>query len=359
MHLGNKRSISALRQVLEPLASQTRVIDTLDGPVLLLMSAEHVYELKPIWAGEGYPRDVKVALDLTPLDGLAPSQTPVVVASNMSRGAQAYLDERNMPWADEHGRAHIVARPALLVHAGASRKVAVSRPGVRWSPSAGAVAELVLTHISHERRSVAHPALSGVLPPNSVLAAGLPVSSAQVSKVLQRFDVEGWTRKSGAQRGPAAERHLEDPSGLLSSWAAWQAHRRLPAVRTHATWQDPEDFLADRLAPALPSYSWCVTGWLAANRLAPFTTSVPNITCYVEPEVFDHGLGQVVEEAGLRRVESGARVTFLRAEPQVLTLARRMDVPIASDVRIYADLLAAGARGEDAADHLREVLIGY
>jgi hypothetical protein len=86
---------------------------------------------------------------------------------------------------------------------------------------------------------------------------------------------------------------------------------------------------------------------------------VPNITCYLEPDVFDEGIPEILKGAGLRVVDSGARVIFKEADPQVLTLARSATVPMACDVRIYADLLTAGARGEDVANHLREVVLGY
>ena len=356
MQLRDKRGVSALRRVFAPLRVQTRVVDTRGGPMLVVMSPSKEYELFPIWAGEGFPRDVLGALSLQPPASLAASQVPVVVSVDMSRGAQRYLEEQGLSWADEQGRAHIVAAPALLVtRAAAAPRAPRDRPGMRWSPSAGAVAELLLTQFAQELKDT--PGV--LLPPNAVVAGALPVSVAQVSKVLQAFDAQGWTRKSGAERGPGAERQLVDPSALLSSWAAWHAHRKARSIKTHATWQDPETFVRERLAPALPPHSWCLTGWLAADRLAPFTTTVPTVTCYLQPDVFEHELDAIIDRVGLRRVTAGARVTFVEAEPQVLTLARGADLPLASDVRIYADLLVAGARGEDAAHHFREVRLGY
>jgi hypothetical protein len=105
-----------------------------------------------------------------------------------------------------------------------------------------------------------------------------------------------------------------------------------------------------------------LTGWLAADLLAPFTTSVPTITCYVSPKVIDTRLPAVFDQAGLRSVKTGSRVDFLPTEPHVLAMAGRNlnpRLPLASPVRVYADLLAMGARGEDAASHLREVRLGY
>jgi hypothetical protein len=108
-----------------------------------------------------------------------------------------------------------------------------------------------------------------------------------------------------------------------------------------------------------------LTGSLAAELLAPFTTSVPTITCYVSPNVIDTSLPTVFEQAGLRPVKAGSRVDFRPAEPHVLAMAEHnadnanLHLPLASPVRVYTDLLALGARGKDAADHLREVRLGY
>ncbi len=352
------RAVVALRRVLNLLPAATRVLDTPNGPVMLVEAPGFTYELVPIWAGEGFPRDVRVALSLNPVRTLATSQIPVLVAGRMSPGAQTLLAEQGLSWADEQGAAQLAAPPALLVTRVAAIGPAGKRPGFRWTPSAGAVAEQILTMFGAELKDIEPPS-SIPLPPTHLLAASLPVSLAQVSRVLQAFDAQGWTRKVGSERGTGAERRLLEPSALLSAWAQWQAQRTARTVRTHATWQDPDRFLLDRLAPVMPHHAWCLTGWLAASRLAPFTTTVPSITCYLEPDAFDEGLPRILEAAGLRVVESGARVIFKEAEPQVLTLARSDSVPMASGVRIYADLLTAGARGEDAANHLREVVLGY
>jgi hypothetical protein len=46
------------------------------------------------------------------------------------------------------------------------------------------------------------------------------------------------------------------------------------------------------------------------------------------------------------------------SDPRVLNLAdRRTDVPTVSPPRLYADLASFGARGQDAADHVKEQLV--
>ena len=204
-----------------------------------------------------------------------------------------------------------------------------------------------------------HPTLA---PAHQKIAEMTRVSAPQVSKVLGRFDEQGWTAKRGTERGPRASRVVVDPAGLLGSWAAWHVTRLTPPIRAHAVFQDPRHFMSEKLAPALTPGTWCLTGWLAAEFLAPFTTSVPTITCYISPNMIDASLPAVFDQAGLRPVKTGSRVDFRPAEPHVLAMAERntnLHLPLASPVRVYADLLALGARGEDAASHLREVRLGY
>ena len=51
-------------------------------------------------------------------------------------------------------------------------------------------------------------------------------------------------------------------------------------------------------------------------------------------------------------------MTFWMSDPRVLKLAaQRADVPTVSPPRLYADLASFGARGQDAADHVKEQLI--
>lgn len=64
--------------------------------------------------------------------------------------------------------------------------------------------------------------------------------------------------------------------------------------------------------------------------------------------------------AGLRKVESGARVELVQADPYVLRRTiTESDAPQVTGVRLYGDLLRLGVRGSDAAEHLRATRIGF
>jgi hypothetical protein len=351
--------VRALRKL--PVAAR---VDPLPGGAAIELGG-HVYRFAVHWAGSGYPNEV-----LRTIDGIAPppstsppatstpDATAVVTARRISPGAQRILDARGISWADEEGAARITAAPALLVSTVARSWDQTPRPGsgMRWSPSAASVAELILDQHARTATGSGEPT---ALPPGAVLAAQLPFSAAQVSKVLVRFDERGWTRKDGPQRGPSATRTLADPSGLLDSWARWYDRRVPRQALLHATYADSQDFVAEHLAPALAPDWWCVSGWLGLAHLAPFATATPTILCHVSEETWDLRLEEVFAQARLRRVEEGARVVLVRADAHLRQLIRPGSPPLAPDLRVYGDLRREGPRGREAAEHLREFHLGF
>ena len=123
---------------------------------------------------------------------------------------------------------------------------------------------------------------------------------------------------------------------------------------------DPMQFLVDELGPALDNHNigWAVTGWAAAERLAPFATAVPALQVYIEERALWGPLSLAMQDIPVRWVESGGRIEFRSADSHLLELAgRRNGIPLATAPRVFADLQALGGRGEDAAMHVREEVI--
>jgi hypothetical protein len=117
--------------------------------------------------------------------------------------------------------------------------------------------------------------------------------------------------------------------------------------------------LREDVGPALDRHvGWSLTGWAALELSAPFTTTIPSLHIYVVEDDFAGPLSAAIADADLREVDSGGRVTFWAADARLLRFAAARDgIPVASPPRIYADLTGFGARGLDAAAHLKEQLI--
>ena len=90
--------------------------------------------------------------------------------------------------------------------------------------------------------------------------------------------------------------------------------------------------------------------------LAPHLTTVPSADLYVDAPTAPQ-LDRVAERLGLNAMEGGRLV--LRPFPAEVTnrLSQRDNgLCIAPWPRVYADLLPRGVRGQEAAEHLREVM---
>jgi len=365
MDSSNYRALRAVRAALS--GQRAGALTVVDWPNLRRRTLRVTYGtsesvLAPVWAGEGFPQDVERAIDLLATNPLDRRETLVIVARRLSTGARSMLDAQGISWADEEGRAAISAAPGLVViRESSSAKVRPTVEDMRWSDGPGAIAEYLLAIAATSDREADAPAQQ--LPTVAAIAAGTGLSAPLVSRVLQAFDGMTWTDKEGSRRGPGARRVLADPAGLLSSWAAWHAGRTAEAVHTHATFRDADNFLREQIGAEWGSAAWALTGWLALERRAPFMTTTPVITIYIDREVFDDpaALDARIARAGLRRVDSGSRVDLIKADPYVLrrTALGSDGIPQVSDIRLYGDLLRLGVRGSDAAEHLRETRIGF
>lgn len=333
-----------LKATLEGAAVRAERVDP-DGSVPLdIEMAGERHRLRAIWAGEGWPADVHLALDAVS----DPAQWPrdlVVIARHLSPGSIALLRRQGANWADEAGQARI-AGPGLLVVREPTEQHE-REPTLSWSPSALAIGEALLSREWPEGIGTTELAsVSGFSPP-------------QVSGVLRKFDANGWTVKSGPQRGPGARREIADANGLLAEWATAVAGQDPERRLVHRTLRTPMRFLHDELAPALDKHTrWALTGWGAADELAPLMSRVPTLQIYIQDDDFTGPLDAVIRELDLAEIGEGSAIEFRAAPSVVLALNHiHRGLRLASPPRIYADLLAVGGRGEDAATHLKEEVI--
>lgn len=314
------------------------------------------YLLRPFWIGEGYPQDVERIMGKIVNAPVEPH--PVITAKRLSPGAVSMLHEAGCSWADAAGHAEIMHPDGIFV----SRARPTPLPdqatsGLTWSRSAYQIAEYLLS------RRVRYPAMrnAGGVDRVAQVAEATGLSTAQVSRVLRKFDDEGYTSKFGAERGPHAARAWEDASRLLSDWAGHfsRSARLGPRAEIHVLSRDPLDWIR-LIDTRLQGERWAASGWVAAQELAPFVTSTPDLLVYVPDDHFEQSVQRMLADSDVTAVERGGRIHVRPATTHVFEFVEVYErTRVVSPVRAYADLLRIGGRGAEAAEHLREVAIEF
>ena len=286
------------------------------------------------WIGEGWPSDVRRAIR----DGI---DVDVLAARAFSEGARRILRDRRIGWVDETGAAEI--SKGMLVVSRSGDPKARRRTRVRaWTPAVIAVAEAVLMGAPAKVK-------------DTVRATGL--SNGACGGALRFLADEGFLEQD-APRGPKSGRRLEDPGPLLDVYAEAAAERSEDvSLELGVLWHDAVHGaveIGQRLQEQ--EVRWAATGGVAAHVMAPHLTRVPSADLYVDAATAPE-LHLIAERLGLEPLKGGRLV--LRPFPAEVTsrLARRVHgLCVAPWPRVYADLLPRGVRGQEAAEHLREVM---
>lgn len=312
------------------------------------------WTLQPIWAGEGLPADIRRVRNGVVHGDAGGSNLPVIAARRMSQGARKLLDESQFSWVDASGRARIVIPGELYLTRLDPLPADAGRP-FTWSGAAQAVAETLLTWRVQQGDDV----------PDSIgqvggIAEAADVSVAHAARVLRQFDEQGYTAKTGAERGSTATRELRDPGRMLSDWAGQYAlMSTVPAAEFYVPWRE-HDQTFSMLASSLGGLDWALTGAAAAERIAPHLTSVPSVDVFVSFSTLAELRRRLSSQDDVREVERGGRVRVFTAGEYLFGLTDDHDgVRVASPVRVYGDLLRERGRSADAAEYLREVAIGF
>jgi hypothetical protein len=327
-----RRVEAAVRAILPPGADVQ--VARVAGPVVELKVNGR--RLRARWAGEGWLRQVRAVLaDET-------GKPDLVVARRMSPGAREALAEAQIGWADESGAAEI-ALGNLIVSRSGRPDAPVKKPA-RWTPAVLAVAEALLC---------------GVNPTVAATEAATGLSTGSCTNALRVLTDLGLL-VADMLRGPGSARRIADADQLLDAYAsAAVALAPKLSLRVGVTWQDAVTGLTETGRQwDEAGVAWAATGAAAASVVAPFLTTVNTAEVYVDAATVAQ-LEAVARQVGLRPIDGG-RLT-LSPFPTVTTRLLAQDVDglrVAPWPRFYADLRTTGVRGEEAAEHLREVMRG-
>lgn len=289
--------------------------------------------LRAYWLGEGWPRQVKTALTL-----LGHHLPDIFVARRMSPGARAESLKAGVGWIDESGAAEISLDWLVIARTGC--QLPYERP-LKWTPSVMGVAEAILTGTK--------PTVA-----DTVQATGLSVDTC--TRALAFFTERGLLTAQ-ARRGPDSARRLIDPDRLLDEYADAAASMPRVELRVGLLWSDPINGVAGlgRCWDAAGT-KWAATGALAAAVLAPLLTDFGTVEVFVDGKTRGD-LVRAAEIASARPMEGGRLVLRPFTSPATDRLSTRVDgLRVVPWPRIYADLRPLGVRGEDAAEHLREIM---
>jgi len=325
------RAVKAIRDAL-PAGASIRVKRARQDVVDLEING---HEIDVKWIGDGRLGEVRQLVRSAKRHNRL-----IAVARRMTPGARALLAEHGIGWVDETGAAEI-ANSTILV----SRTGRVGRrkePGLRWTSSVLATAEALMCDT---------PATVSAVEAATGLSAG---SSTNALRTLTDLGL----LESDSDRGPTSGRRIANLDALLAAYTtAAQEQPQQTELVVGALWRDPIESVK-KLGTEWTAHSvgWVVSGTIASAVLAPLLTNVESALVYIDTSTMA-GLRYAAETVGLAPIEGG-RLT-LRPYPTVTTHRLRSTLDgmhVAPWPRVYADLQHSGVRGEEAAEHLSEVV---
>lgn len=325
--MANERAERAIKAIL-PAAADVRT----RGDTVVVNNQP----LRVRWIGEGWLADARVLLRGIRQD------VDVAVARRMSPGAQRALAGASIGWVDETGAAEIAKGTLVISRTG--RPADLNQHTTDWTPAVLGIAEALLCGTKATVASTAR-------------ATGL--STGSCTNAL-RFLTAQELLVADAPRGRHSARRIADFDAFLHAYAGAVAVAAPgPVIQVGVTWRALIDGLTrtgERWTTS--EWDWACTGAIAASVLAPHVTAVGGADVYISAETMAE-LEAAARDVGLEPIEGGR--LHLRPFPTVAVprfTTVREGLRIAPWPRVYADLRPKGVRGEEAAEHLKEVMHG-
>lgn len=335
--MGSERRVLDVLERIFPPDVEFQVLDAQDRRITVDIQGGPRLDAR--WLTRGWPRQVREALD-----SLSARASTILIAPEMSPGARTLAEQAGVGWADERGAASLALGPIIVSREPGRRRPSESNRS-SWKPSTLVAAEALLI---------------GTRPTVTAVAERTELAEGTVTQALRLLTDAGFLMATAA-RGRRARRWLHDPSGLLEAYA--EEAIRLRDDLTVSAGVESRESIAQVLeagtAWTRASRPWAATGALAAHFQGPYLQTPAPLEVYVDA-TSPAGLETAAVEAGLPVIEGG-RLTLRpftsrgtsrlsRVEGQEGLSCRCVPWP-----RTFADLRVTGVRGEDAADHLRDL----
>lgn len=178
------------------------------------------------------------------------------------------------------------------------------------------------------------------------------MSPATASETLIAVERREWVEVRGA--GPSKERRLINPRALLDAWSTYQGSVKPKAVRHYYVRSTTPPDLQRQLDHAcqVEGVPYELTGISAGQIHAPYLPSAFQVSCRIPAGRAMHAVLDAIEA---RPDRDGWNLGFheLKSNDGLRFRQRIDDLWVADPLQTYLDLLQAGGRAKELAQHLR------
>lgn len=291
-----------------------------------------------------FPRDAREAIwqlrnYLAHSGSVGSSAVPVLIAEAISAGARELLRDERIGYFDSSGSLFIPAKGLyVLVDRPASRKQARSLDNLFVGRRAQVLHAVWL--LGRDWFGVHQ------------VAERAGVSPATTSETLIGIERREWVEVRGA--GPSKERRVINPRALLDAWSTHQTSVKPKAVRHFYVRSTAPPDIQRRIDAACAAHGvpYEFADITAGQIHTPYLSSVSQVFCRMPTGSDMHAMLASIDA---RPVREGWNlgVHEIPSDRELRFRQRINDVWVADPLQSYLDLLQAGGRAKELAQHLR------